>query len=158
MTKTRFLVLLAVLSFGITLGVSAQTATLDLVGVVTVDADIAIQTLPAAGTLDLSTTQTALHVANMTYHSNNAAGFAITVASDNGFALTGDAGLATNNSLAYSLRVGSGPAITANGTVVSASGPQLADVTDALYVAYTGTSSLYADTYRDTLTFSIIAN
>lgn len=158
MTKTRFLVLLAVLFFGVTLGVSAQTATLDLVGVVSVDADIDVQALPAAGSLDLATTQTALHVANMTYRSNNAAGFEISVASENGFTLTGDAGLAANNALAYSLRVGSGPAITANGPAVTAAGPQLADVTDALYIAYTGSSSLYADTYRDTLTFTIAAN
>lgn len=159
MSKTKVLVALTVLFCGVALGVSAQTtANLDLVGTVGIDASITVETLTAAGTMDLTATQTALHVANMTYHSNNAAGFTVSVDSANGFTLLGDAGGGANNFLAYSLRVGTGTPITADGTAITSTGPQLTDVTQALYVAYTGSTALYADTYRDSLTFTITAN
>jgi hypothetical protein len=160
MTKIRVLVLFSVLLFAVTLGVSAQTtADLDLQGVVAIDAYIDINALPVSTALALDANHSAgLKVADLTYRSNNAAGFGISVASTNGFVLLGSEGLANNNSLAYSMRIGTGTAFNVDGTVLTSSAPQVTNATSDLLVVYTGSSSLYADTYTDSLTFTITAN
>ncbi len=158
MTKIKVLVVFSVLAFGVAFGAAAQTATLDLVGTVGVEAVISVTPLASASSLNLATTQNDLQVATLTYRCNNADGFSISVASAHNFTLAGEDGRAEFNALPYTLTAGSATDISAPGDVIDVSAPQFTDVSTGVFISYTGSTSLVPDSYRDRLTFTITAN
>ncbi len=158
MTKTKVLVVFAVLAFGVAFGAAAQEAYLDLVGTVSEEAVISVTPLAAANALNLATTAGNLQVATLTYRCNSADGFSIDVISQHNFILTGDDGLSQYNSLPYTLTAGNATNVSAPSEVIGTTAPQFTDVSTGVFISYTGSTSLVPDSYRDRLTFSITAN
>ncbi len=117
-----------------------------------------------AGTLDLSSSQTDLTVANVTENCSDANGYTVTIATTNGttngLLVSQDVNGANATDLSYSIKY-DGSAVTiasGSGTGATRSG-FTASQTVALAVTYTiPGGGLPADTYTDTLTLTITAS
>jgi hypothetical protein len=143
---------------------AATTGTLTLTGTVPPILEITVTALPAASTLDLSTT-TDTAVATVTERSNKKGGYTVTVESANAKAMGSaqpffkSSDPANADTLSYSITYG-GTAVTfAGGTALvtdSNSRTTGAGTSKEVRVTYTG-DFLYEDTYTDTLTFTITA-
>ena len=147
---------------------TSDSGTLTLEGTVPKIVTINVSPKSVASNLDLSTDQTDLLVATVTETSNVRAGYSVTVQSANAasqsttdpfFASTSGG---NSDTLSYTLKY--------DGDTVSFTGGSAATVTDAsdktavggstheVRISYTGTTkNLYADSYQDTLTFTITA-
>ena len=149
--------------------VGPTTATLLLQGEVAARVSIAVEAEDVAESLDLATDQDDLMVATVTEISNVRAGYTVTLSSANEGRLVGlnantagtsDTGDVENvpytigyNGADHDLAAG-----TATITDVSARNVQGNNVTTVpVLLSYTGDPDLGADTYQDTLTFTIIA-
>lgn len=155
-----------VLFFAAALGFSADTASITLTGIVSQILEITVTGESSYDNLDLTTTQNDLLVATVNEKSNNQAGYTVAVESQNAAA----AGVSTaffkgadvgnTDTLDYSM--------TYDGVAVVLDGAGTAIVSDVsgttgtsgvdkqLAISYTG-AFLNADTYSDTLTFTIAA-
>jgi hypothetical protein len=105
-----------------------------------------------------STTEQTISVANLKEVSNSSAGFTVTVTSTHLGYLAGSG--SNTDSVRYYLLSGSSPVdITTAGTeLYSQTGKTTSTgVSQALSIKFTGNDALTADTYSDTLTFSITA-
>ena len=164
------ILVLALFLFGATAAVAqnSDSGTLTLEGTVPEILTINVSAESVASNLDLSTDQTDLLVATVTETSNVRAGYSVTVESANAasqsstdpFFASTSAG--NSDTLSYTLKY--------DGSTVSFSGGSAATVTNAsdktaaggstneVRISYTGTTqNLYADSYQDTLTFTITA-
>lgn len=131
---------------------SATTGTLILKGTVQQQIDIVVTPTGDATTLDLSTTQTNLKVADVTESSNGA--YKILLSSANGGKLLNTSGDFVNYTLNYD---GVATDLTTGGTVkTNTGGVNTSEVT----ISYTGvdTSSITSGDYTDTITLTIEVN
>lgn len=146
---------------------SAQTTgSITLTGTVSQILQITVTPAPGYDTLDLTTSQTDLLVATVTEKSNNQAGYTVTVESQNAAALGSstaffkgsDAG--NGDTLNYGMSYnGAAVSLDASGAAVVsdvAGTTAQTGVDKQLAITYTG-AFLNADTYSDTLTFTIAA-
>ena len=136
--------------------------TLLISGTVAANTTINVAALPAATTLDFTTTPGApIAIANVTEISNDFLGYKVTLASANGAATTAQVkGTAHGTILAYSLLYNAVAVVfsASSATLTNVAAPTGgAGVTKPLTITYTGTF-LPADTYTDTLTFTITGN
>lgn len=170
-TKTNrkaIVVIAAVLLVGLAGTATAQTTgSITLTGVVSQLLEITVTPAPGYDSLDLTTSQTDLLVATVNEKSNNQAGYSVSVESANAagagsstaFFVGADAG--NTDTLDYNLSYGGSPvAFDATGNAVVsnvASTTGVSGVDKAVEITYTG-AFLNADTYSDTLTFTITAN
>lgn len=136
---------------------AATTGTLTLTGTVSGNVEIIVTPEAAASSLDLLNNATDLKVATVTEKSNT--GYEVTVSSSNSAELVGQ-NAAAPDSLAYSLKYAgvvvnftAGSALITDTTSQTGAGGVDKDLT----ISYTGNSNLQADTYEDTLTFTITA-
>lgn len=136
---------------------AVTTASLTLSGTVNGSVEIIVAPEAAATALDLLSDTTDLKVATVTEKSNT--GYEVTVSSANAAKLVGK-NATTPDDLSYSLKYG-GASVT-----FSAGSATLTDTTTQtgasgvdknLTISYLGDPSLQADTYEDTLTFTITA-
>ena len=137
----------------------ATTGTIILSGLIPKVVSIVVTGIAPFNTLDLTTTQANLPVANVQEQSNDTSGYQVTASSTNaGLLKNGALGsiayTAKYNSVSFSLTVS--PVVITN--VLSS--VSVVNVTKPLTISYTGTPavSLMNGTYSDTITFSIIAN
>lgn len=147
----------------------ATTATLTLQGEVPARISIEVVAADVAADLDLTTDQSDLEVATATETSNVRSGYTVTLASANGGRLLGqnintagssNAGAVENvpYTISYSGSVHDLSNGTATLTDVSARNIAGGNVrTVPVLLSYTGDANLGADTYQDTLTFTITA-
>ena len=145
--------------------VSAQTSgSITLTG--TVSAILQITVTPVAGydSLDLTTSQTNLAVATVNEKSNNAAGYTVSIESTNAAATSSTTayleGATHGETLDYSVSYGGTPvSLDASGQAIvtdEAAKTTSAGVDNSVQITYTG-AFLNADSYSDTLTFTITA-
>ncbi len=152
--KVALILLLAFIAGGAVF--SAETGTLNLKGTILANIGISIQQATAAQALPFggSGTETVV-VGTAEYQSNKP--FTITVASTNGGLL----GLASAETVAYSIQMGTGTALNAAditaATTILTSGKTFGSVEEDLTVVYGATNQNSADEYTDTLTFTIAA-
>jgi hypothetical protein len=162
--KVRVVTLLALILFGAA-AVSAQTTgSITLTG--TVSAILQITVTPIAGydSLDLTTSQTDLAVATVNEKSNNAAGYTVAIESANAAATSSTTayleGVAHAETLDYTITYdGSSVALDASGQAVVTdvvAKTTSAGIDKSVQISYTG-AFLSADSYSDTLTFTITA-
>ena len=159
-TIVALFVALFVLVGGTAFGINTLTLQGTVAQILTVD----VVANGNANTLDLISAQTDLLVATVTEKSNSVTGYTITLASANAAAATatlnGTTGGNTDN-LTYTIEYGSAPVGLTLGaaTVTDTTGKTAAtgDVKNVT-ISFDGTGSfLSADTYEDTLTFTIAA-
>lgn len=153
--KISKIVTLMIVGFFLTIpGFAATTGSLVLTGIVSDNMEIIVTPEAIASNLDLLTTTTDLKVATVTEKSNT--GYTVTLTTTNSSALVGQN--ATPDSLSYSLKYG-GTAVsfTAGSAVITDSTSQtgVSGIDKDLTISYTGNTGLQADTYEDTLTFTI---
>lgn len=137
--------------------VAATTGTLTLTGTVNGNVEIIVTPEAAASNLDLLNDATDLKVATVTEKSNT--GYEVTVTSANSAELTGQ-NAATPDTLAYSLKYdGAAVNFTAGSALITDTTSQTgtSGIDKDLTISYTGNVNLKADTYEDTLTFTIVA-
>lgn len=159
MKKTLAALVLTSLSFS---SFSATTDELLLKG--TVNPFLSIDVLPEtiSTTLDLSTSQSDLLVAQVRERANVNAGYKVTVTSANQGKLVN--ALDSNHSVSYSLKYNASAieliAPAAGNNEISYSTKQLAPIDRAITISYTGQleSDMLAGEYSDTVTFTIAAN
>ncbi len=141
---------------------AATTGSVNLSGSVGQSCNITVSAQSIASSLDLTTTSAGTTVANVTETCNDKLGYNVSLATTNGTTtglFKGPSGntdtlayTVTYNGVAKTFSSGSTNATTA--TARTAAG----GVTKALAIAFTGSSSLNADTYTDTLTLTMTAN
>ena len=168
MNRSKFLVLMVAFLIGGTAILAAQTTgSITLTGVVSQILEITVTPEAGYDSLDLTTSQTDLLVATVNERSNSQAGYRVEVESTNAAAAASStpffvgADPGNTDTLTYSVSYG-GAAATFNTSGVAevtnvGSTTGTAGVNKAVEITYTG-SFLNADTYSDTLTFTIIAN
>jgi hypothetical protein len=135
---------------------AATTGTLTLTGTISQNVSIVVNTLAAAGTLDLTATQTNLAVANVDEVSNSAGGYKITASSANAGTIKNGANA---DNVAYTLKYDGGSAISltvAPQDMKTGAGGIVTD-NSAVTISYTGAAGLSSGTYSDTVTFTIVA-
>lgn len=138
---------------------AATTGSVTLSGLVPKVVSIAVTPVAPYNTLDLTTTQANLPVANVQEQSNDTDGYTVTVSSLN-------AGLLKNgvvDSLVYTAKYNAVSfALTVAPVTVTSVGSSVSivDVTKSLTIGYTGVPSvsLMNGSYSDTITLSIVAN
>jgi hypothetical protein len=161
MKKLFFVLILVLMSF---CAFAATTATLTLTGVVAPVLSISAVGVAPFSALNFAATQTNLLVGNITEISNDYLGYKVTLQSTNAGAGTqaffkGSLAPANTATLNYTLQYNGAAVVFTAGvaTVTNTVAPTAAAGTiQPLTVSYTGTF-LNADTYSDTLTFTIIA-
>lgn len=117
--------------------------------------------------LDLTTTQTALKVADVLETSNDTIGYTVTLRSANAAVTTQavlkGAVVGNTQGMDYAITYGpgAGTAVTLIAGIAtvtdSAVATEEAGTANNLYIAYTGNTFLQADTYTDTITLTIAA-
>lgn len=150
---------LALLMFMSSVADAATTGTLSLSGTVGATISISVDSSNGnAAALDLSTTQTTLNIATVTENSNSSSGYTISAKSTNGSSLNHSS---LPDNVPYTIKYAGGSAVTlttSNQTVkTQATGGVYSGVTSAVTIQYTGTTSIAAGTYTDTITFTIAA-
>jgi hypothetical protein len=146
--------------------VSAQTTgSITLTGTVSPILEITVTPVAGYDSLDLTITQTNLLVATVNEKSNNAAGYSVSVASTNAAATSSTIayleGVTEGETLDYTISYG-GAAVLLNTfgeaivTDVVGAKTTAAGVDNSVQISYTG-GFLSADSYSDTLTFTITA-
>lgn len=159
--NTKRLVILAGLALGLpAMAQASSTGSITIYGTVPLTCSIAVTQLGAtAGSpLDLTNNYTDQAIATVAETCNRHAGYVVTVETANGSASGRLVGGVSSDSLSYSLKY--------NGSNVGFSGG-IATVTDAnakannvvrnVTLSLTGDGTLAADTYTDSLTFTITA-
>ena len=140
----------------------AQAATVGAIilqGVVPKVVSIAVVGVSPYNTLDLTTTQVNLPVANATEQSNDLSGYTVTLSSANAGSLKNGA----LGSIAYTAKYNA-VTVTLSATPVTitnvASQVAVVNTTKPFTISYTGVPyvSILSGTYSDTLTFTISAN
>ncbi len=152
----------AALVFGAT---PAKADALPLQGIVAVACTISTADA-GAGTLDLSTSKTAVTIANVTEDCNDSNGYTVTVATTNGAALTTGLLVSQNvnganaTDLTYSIKYDTVAVTLTSGSGTAATRSSFTNSqTVALAITYTSPGGgLPADTYTDTLTLTISAS
>lgn len=137
----------------------------------TVPAILEVSVTPTVGfdNLDLTVAAVDLEIAQVNERTNNKGGYTVTVDSTNGVADSLASGrfisstdpVSNTDTLDYTLKYGGTTATLANGsgTVTDATGKTTGTgVTNSVQISYDGSGSfLTADSYEDTLTFTIAA-
>ena len=142
---------------------AGTTGSVNLSGSIAQSCNISVSAQSIASNLDLTTTSSSTTVANVTENCNDKLGYKVTLTTQNGDT-TGTfkgASSGNNDTLNYTVTY-NGAAQTFSGKnvqVTNATARTAAGgVTKALAIAFTGTASLNADTYTDTLTLTMTAN
>jgi spore coat protein U-like protein len=141
---------------------AATTGTITLQGTVAQSCNITVTPQTGYNALDLSTSPTSLNVATVNETCNDPKGYTVSMTTANGTttgvlkgAIAGNPDTVTYN-VTYN-----GSAVTLAGSTATVTNvtakTAAAGVTKNLNIAYTGNSNLGADTYTDTLTFTITA-
>ena len=150
-----------------TIAYGATVANLTLTGTVAQVLDISVTPTAASGNLDLNANQANLHVANVTVVSNNAAGYGVSVRSNN--VTNGDCAApclyspTADDSLAFSLLRNSTTVTFSGDTATFAQTAAPSSVGGDVYTAgitYNGATALLgaATNYGEILTFTVSAN
>lgn len=161
MFKKSYLIL-SILLISASMSFAATTGNLIISG--TVPEILEVTVIAAAGStaLDLTQNITDLHVGDIVEKSNVVAGYTVTISSAN--AATGDphfkgANSSNTDTLGYTLKYNGSPvSFTGNSALISDVNSKTATTgsTGSLNLSYDGTGNfLNADTYSDTLTFTI---
>lgn len=132
----------------------ATSGTLSLTGVVPLITEITITPDPNAGALPIGNAVNALTIATVNERSNDKAGYTVSLTTANGATLKEAAG---TDSLPYSLIYGGSPVTFSNGTAVISNATAKtggSGTTNILAISFAA-AFLNADTYTDTLTFTI---
>jgi hypothetical protein len=138
-----------------------------LSGTVQQNCNITVTATPAAGSLTLTGTGTStVNVGSVVETCNDFKGYKITVASTNNASQSGSnfdgilKGATTNtDTVTYTVAYGvSTSLVPTSGTAETVSGKNIAGTTNSVFVAFTGNTSLGADTYTDTLTLTMVTN
>jgi len=155
--------------------VSAQAANqIVLAGTIAQNCSVNVTTNPAAAALNLTEGVQRVTVGTVLQSCNKKAGYTLSVASTNCAAAPTGAkliGTAVGESLAYSVEAqnpttgGSTPSVTGllastctNQNVRVVSNAKIDGATSTVFANYTGDAGLSADTYQDTLTFTMNVN
>jgi spore coat protein U-like protein len=159
-SNSRFLVLALLVLLVAIPSFAGTTGQLTISGSVPLNISIAVAPTSSATNLPLSTGtgSTPLTVANVTEISNSHSGYSVALSSANAGVLKEASG---SSSLAYSLTYGNATISFTNGSAVitNTKGQTSSSGTvNALAISFQSGSSLPADTYSDTLTFTIAAN
>jgi len=148
-------------------GLFAADASLDLSGLITASTSVSFIPTAVASSLTLTADATGLEVGSLTENSNDPDGYTLTAKSTNGFAVFSETGVLKGNtggnpdSVTYTMAYGgtvtpfdttSGLALLKDVTLASPG-----NVVTAITITYTGSTILTADTYSDTITFTITA-
>lgn len=138
--------------------VAAVTGTLTLSGSIAQNISVAVNALGAATALDLTATQTDLAVATVNEVSNAHNGYKITASSANNGRIK-EATLA--DFVSYTIKYNGGTAVTpttaAQDVKTMSTGGGRTVATSNVSISYTGSSTLAAGSYSDTITFTIVA-
>ena len=156
----------AAIGFAGTTNVSAATSgDLGLAGEVPLILAITVVPEPGATSMSPSGTESALAIANVWEYCNDADGYTVSVSSANGVGDGASSGVLTGavagEDLSYNLTYGSAAVNFVNGSAqVTDASTKTSDSGDvkSIDIAFNGSSSnLAADSYVDTLTFTIAA-
>lgn len=137
---------------------AATTGSITISGVVPKVVSITVTSVAGFNTLDLTSTQTALTVANVQEQSNDSLGYSVTIASANAGKLVNG-----SNNIAYAAKYNN-VSFTLSTTPVTVTTQRaqtvVVNTTKPLTIAYTGVPSanMMSGTYSDTLTFTVSAN
>ena len=161
--KTTAFALLAITLSPIALG--DTVGTLNLTGNVPVVLELSVGGHSEAATLTPAGNISGVSIGTVVEKCNDADGYTVTVSSNNGVAQSVSGGLLIGDSvgeqLIYDLTYGGVNVVFSNGTATvsdSAEKTPADGYTNAVLISYDGTSSnLAADSYSDTLTFTIAA-
>jgi hypothetical protein len=139
---------------------AASTGAVTLSGTVGVSCNITVAPQGPYNALDLTSSPAILNVATVTEQCTDPKGYRVTLTSTNGKTNGLLAGTTAGNSdtVSYSIFYGGAAIHLANSsaTVTNANGKTTnGGAINSLAISYTGTSTLSADTYSDTLTFTI---
>ena len=141
---------------------AGTTGSVNLSGSIGQSCNLTVVAQSIASTLDLTATTAGTTVANVTENCNDKLGYNVSLATTNGTTTGLFKGPSGNtDTLAYSVTYNgvaktftSGSVNATTATARTAPG----GVVKALAIAFTGTSTLNADTYTDTLTLTMTAN
>jgi len=139
---------------------AASTGAITLSGTVGVSCNITVAPQGPYNALDLTTSQTTLNVATVTEQCTDPKGYRVTLTSANGKTdgLLAGATAGNSDTVSYTIFYG-GAAVhlaNSNATVTNANSKTTGGgAINSLAITYTGASTLSADTYSDTLTFTI---
>jgi hypothetical protein len=154
--KSNITVLSLILLLLVSPAFAATTGTLSLLGTVAPLTAITVTPDPNASNLPVDLVASNLKVATVNELSNDKAGYTVTLSTANGSVLKETAG---SDTLAYSLTYNGAAVVFASNTAIIsdvASRTSVAGSSKDLAISFAATF-LNADTYSDTLTFTIIA-
>jgi len=159
--KFRVIVITMLLCAALIPAFADTSATLSLKGSVAASSSISITAASAATSLTLnsSTSTDTVTVGTITALSNSPTGYSVSVSSANGGNLKG-AVSSNTDSIAYTLYVnGASCPLSTSAQIISAlsSSSKTTGTTTTLSIMYTENTTLSADTYSDTITFTIAA-
>jgi len=154
----KIIVIAAVLFAAIIPAFADTTASLTLSGIVAKSASISVVAAPGASNLSLTSTPSSpVTVATVTEICNSTSGYTVTVASANSGNLKG-AISGNTDAVAYTLyQNGSAVTLSSSAATMLTASSKTTGTSQTLTINYAGNSSLAADTYSDTLTFTIAA-
>ncbi len=161
--NSRFVLTIALVLFSTLPLLAATTGSLSLSGVVAPSLSITISPDANATNLPVGTTVSGLKIGSVNELTNNKAGYTVTLSSGNGGYLrevnAGNVASGLTDSLHYTLSYNDNTFDLANGTATISNVSQRTTgggTTNSLYISF-GAQDLNADTYSDTLTFTIAA-
>jgi hypothetical protein len=162
--KSKIIALAAFVALAALPSFAATTGTITITGSVSGITEVSVDLTGATSNFDLTSSATDVLIGTLKERSNRPLGYTVTLASANGWKFASpDIGM--NDTVGYSLKygvVGSESALTLSGspvTITSATNRTSGlGVFKRLLISFTGAFYEESANYKDTLTFTIIAN